>query len=327
MSMTLHINVILLKKVHNLKFLLIFGIVVLLLFVGLSGCIDSEISESILQFSITKFEVKPNIINQGEPANLSWVVVGAISVSIDNGIENVSLVGERIIAPTENTTYTLTAKNSTAILTATTQIIVTESTETNGEKSDNITNNPPTSSISASPRSGEAPLTVQFVGLGADTDGTISSYHWDFDDGTTSNEQNPTHTFASEGTYNITLTVTDNEGEIGTDSVRINTSPHIYGWYYVKSFSGKENTTTDTFTTSGIRFRMDWSITSSSEEPYFEVRTRDISTPPYISTGLIICDYAPASGMEYINQSANSFYSDIIATNLDNWLIKIYEWR
>ena len=42
-----------------------------------------------------------------------------------------------------------------------------------------------------------------------------STYAWDFGDGNTSTEQNPTHSFASGGTYDVMLTAT---GEAGTAS-------------------------------------------------------------------------------------------------------------
>jgi PKD repeat protein len=42
--------------------------------------------------------------------------------------------------------------------------------------------------------------------------GTISSYLWNFGDGTTSNSPNPTHTYSSPGTYNLSLQVSNNFG-------------------------------------------------------------------------------------------------------------------
>ena len=50
-----------------------------------------------------------------------------------------------------------------------------------------------------------------------DADGTVSSYAWTFGDGGTASTRTPAHTYASSGTYNVTLTVTDNAG--GTASV------------------------------------------------------------------------------------------------------------
>jgi len=44
--------------------------------------------------------------------------------------------------------------------------------------------------------------------------GSITSYFWDFDDFNTTSTSNPviTHAYASQGTFNVTLTVTDSEG-------------------------------------------------------------------------------------------------------------------
>ena len=47
--------------------------------------------------------------------------------------------------------------------------------------------------------------------------GFITGWHWDFGDGATSTEREPTHVYAADGTYAVTLTVTDNEGN--TDSL------------------------------------------------------------------------------------------------------------
>ena len=53
----------------------------------------------------------------------------------------------------------------------------------------------------------DSPLSVQFTDLSYAEDG-ITSWHWDFGDGETSNEQNPLHTYADGGVYDITLVIT-----------------------------------------------------------------------------------------------------------------------
>ena len=45
---------------------------------------------------------------------------------------------------------------------------------------------------------------------------------WDFGDGETSNEQNPTHEYTEKGEYTVTITVTDSQGETSSDSLDLN---------------------------------------------------------------------------------------------------------
>jgi hypothetical protein len=89
-----------------------------------SGCIN--VPEELTQFSIVSFDVEPGIINQGEFANLSWVVISAASVNIDNGIGSVALTGHRILQPTQTTTYMLTASKATTTKSATVTITVND---------------------------------------------------------------------------------------------------------------------------------------------------------------------------------------------------------
>ncbi len=63
--------------------------------------------------------------------------------------------------------------------------------------------------ISASVTEGPAPLEVSFT---AEVQGTAASYNWDFGDGSTSTEANPTHTFTAEGSYTVKLVVTAPDG-------------------------------------------------------------------------------------------------------------------
>lgn len=69
------------------------------------------------------------------------------------------------------------------------------------------------------PYSGTVNNAVSFSSAGSnDSDGSISSYSWDFGDGNTSSSANPSHTYTSAGTYNVSLTVTDNGGLSATDT-------------------------------------------------------------------------------------------------------------
>jgi hypothetical protein len=104
------------------KQVVIIELILALIIVGFSGCIN--VPKELTQMSIISFDVEPGIINQGESANLSWAVMSASSVNIDNGIGSVALTGHRIIQPTQTTTYTLTAINATTTKNATVTITV-----------------------------------------------------------------------------------------------------------------------------------------------------------------------------------------------------------
>lgn len=75
-----------------------------------------------------------------------------------------------------------------------------------------VNDSDPSANFIAFPSDGITPLTVNFNDASTSYDGIIS-WIWDFDDETTSNEQNPTHIFTI-GSYNITLTVFEEDGDI-----------------------------------------------------------------------------------------------------------------
>ena len=57
-----------------------------------------------------------------------------------------------------------------------------------------------------------------------DPDGGALTYLWIFGDGDTGNSVNPSHVYAMDGTYDISLTVTDNEGETDINSSTVTVS-------------------------------------------------------------------------------------------------------
>ena len=75
---------------------------------------------------------------------------------------------------------------------------------------------PLSASASASPTTGNAPLSVNFTGSAQG--GTAPyTYSWNFGDGSaTSTSQNPSHTYSTVGTYTATLTVTDSASPANT---------------------------------------------------------------------------------------------------------------
>ncbi|MEJ2395262.1 MAG: PKD domain-containing protein [Candidatus Thiodiazotropha sp.] len=68
--------------------------------------------------------------------------------------------------------------------------------------------------------------TVQFDGSGSsDADGSIVSYDWSFGDGTTGSGVKPTHSYDSKGTYNVTLTVTDDGNAVDSVMASVSVDP------------------------------------------------------------------------------------------------------
>ncbi len=66
----------------------------------------------------------------------------------------------------------------------------------------------PTASFSVSC----AGLTCDFTDASTDDQGSVVSWSWDFGDGTSSSAQHPSHAYAADGTYTVTLTATDDVG-------------------------------------------------------------------------------------------------------------------
>ncbi|MFF1417818.1 ThuA domain-containing protein [Streptomyces sp. NPDC058280] len=89
----------------------------------------------------------------------------------------------------------------------------------------------PIAVAAANKTSGKSPLKVTFSSAGTeDADDDPLTYAWDFGDGTTSTEANPSHTYKKNGTYTANLIVTDPTERTGSASVRVvvgNTAPTL----------------------------------------------------------------------------------------------------
>jgi MYXO-CTERM domain-containing protein len=72
-----------------------------------------------------------------------------------------------------------------------------------------------------------ANLSITFTDQSTDPDGTVATWDWNFGDGSTSQLQNPSHTYTTSGTFQVELVVTDDFGDEDTitQSVTVNAPP------------------------------------------------------------------------------------------------------
>ena len=71
--------------------------------------------------------------------------------------------------------------------------------------------------VSANVNVAQAPIEVNFTG-GASPFLTVSNWNWDFGDGNSSTEQNPTHTYNDPGSYAVTTSITTEYGTITSEN-------------------------------------------------------------------------------------------------------------
>jgi PKD repeat protein len=98
--------------------------------------------------------------------------------------------------------------------------------QTSGASNNVIVNPPPTASFKISPNPATIGSPVSFdAGASSHPFGTVASYTWSFGDGGTATGVAATHAYAAPGTYAVTLTVTDSDGQVGTSSANIVANP------------------------------------------------------------------------------------------------------
>ncbi len=103
--------------------------------------------------------------------------------------------------------------------TYTVSLTVTDNAGATGTFSNSVTvtTPPPNQAPTAAFTFNTSGLSASFDASGSsDPDGTVASYAWNFGDGSTGTTATPNHTYADTGTYNVELTVTDNDGDTGT---------------------------------------------------------------------------------------------------------------
>jgi PKD repeat protein len=132
-------------------------------------------------------------------------------------------------ATTESHAYPSTGNSKTA-----TYLVYVNVTDNSGTTTKSavttktVSDRPPVAAFTFTPTS---PVTAQGVSFNASTstdpDGTISSYAWTFGDGSTGTGATPSHVYNTPGTFQATLTVTDNSGSTGTATNNVIVANHV----------------------------------------------------------------------------------------------------
>jgi PKD repeat protein len=152
---------------------------------------------------------KDQSVPTGEEVNfdgsLSTASEGSSIVKFEWDFENDGIID----AEGENTSYIYSQKG-----TQTCKLIVTDSVGVLSEDTClvNVLNRRPIAEFTFSPSDPTIQDEVNITDNSTDPDGTVTSWFWDFGDGTTSTFKSPSHTFTQKGKWQITLTVTDNDG-------------------------------------------------------------------------------------------------------------------
>ena len=166
-------------------------------------------------------------------------------------------------------------------------------------------------------------LSVSFSDSSSDADGNIVSRSWNFGDGNGSSAQNPTHTYSSAGSYNVSLTVTDNDGLTDTTSKTVQVNDTAQGelskGVAVTGISGSQGDTVNywidvpanasnlTFDISGGTGDADLYVRFGAEPT-----TSTYDCRPYRSGNSENCSFsAPQEGRYYVMIRAYSSYSGV----------------
>ena len=118
-------------------------------------------------------------------------------------------------------------------------------------------------------------LSCTFNASGSTDDGTITTYSWTFGDGAVGNGQQVAHDYGTGGTYIVELTVTDDEGAIGTLSQSVS----------VTAPGGGGGDPVITLTANGYKIKgvqhadLSWSPTDATDVDVYRSGTRIVTTP------------------------------------------------
>ncbi len=158
---------------------------------GTTGACSSTSSLNVVVNNPPIVSVNNQSICPGQTATLS-------ASGANNYIWNTGSTSSTInVLPTTNTSYTVIGTTNGCADTTTVSVTILPQ---------------PVVNFTADNKTGCAPLCVNFSDNSSVTTGTITSWAWNFSDGSNSSSQNPNHCFSNPGFYTISLTATASNG-------------------------------------------------------------------------------------------------------------------
>jgi len=157
------------------------------------------------------------------------------------------------------------------------------------------------------PTYGQCQADLTFIGTGT---GAVTSFQWDFGDGTTSTQPSPSHGYTA-GIYEVTLTTVNSEGCIATSSMM---APITVGFTATASedttaCQGAATMSVDTYAGSG-NFSYEWSPQTGLDDPYAStVSATSIHNQQYtvtvtdLNTGCVSVDSVTVSSYVHHSQT------------------------
>lgn len=180
--------------------------------------VTSNVTDTLEVNASSSFRIEINAEGDAEGLTIKWpstinTLFAFIPSTVtdngpndDNPAENEVKANFRITSPAIQGEYTIQVFAADSALkggTQTFQVIV------KAEEGPSLANLLPTAYFLHTRRG----MTIEFKDRSWDLDGNITSWLWNFGDNTNSAEQNPTHTFGEPGTYTVTLTIADDQGD------------------------------------------------------------------------------------------------------------------
>ncbi|WP_256392294.1 PKD domain-containing protein [Natronoarchaeum rubrum] len=153
-------------------------------------------------------------ISPSDPTTADAVTVRAKTASGTDGRSYEWAFGDGATATGETATHSYANDGTYTVTLTVTDSGGATNTVARQVQVDNVA---PSGNITYSPSTPSTTDDVAFDASGStDADGSIATYEWAFGDGATATGETPTHSYADDGSYDVTLTVTDDDGATDT---------------------------------------------------------------------------------------------------------------